>query len=344
MFSFGYPKLLFLLFLLPVVFGLFLLARRAREKKLKKFGNVAVLQSQMPEVSSYTPWIKISLQLLALAMVVIILARPRAKMETSASNIKVQGSEIVIAIDISNSMLASSTDDPSGVSRLQRAKFLVEKLIDRFQNDKVGLVVFAGDAYVQSPVTDDFSSAKLFLSSLSPEMVSNQGTAIGAAVDMAMSLFSDNPQCQKSIVLITDGENHEDDAVQMAKSAHEKGVEIDVVGVGTATAMQIPMGDGTYLTDGSGQVVKTAFNEAAAMEIAKAGSGVYVSAGNSDAVDILDDQLKKAKKTNMERKVFSPNEEQFPVFAWVAMLLLIVEVLISDKKISWLKNTNFFGK
>lgn len=343
MFSFGNPKILFLLFLLPVVFGLFMLSRIAREKKLKKFGNLEVLQGQMPDASRYLPWIKISIELLLIAVVVVILARPRAKGTSSLTSKKVQGSEIVVAMDISNSMLASSTNSEDGISRLQRAKFIVEKLFDRLQNDKVGLVVFAGDAYVQMPITNDFSSAKMFLNSLSTNMVSNQGTAIGAAIETSMGMFSNNPKCQKSIVLITDAENHEDDAIEMAKAAKSKGVDIEVVGVGDSKPMPIPMGNGTYMQY-EGQVVQTAFNEQAAQEIAKVGTGVYVSGNNANAVDILSDQLKKAKKTNMDKKVFSPNDEQFPVFAWMALLLLVVDIMVSEKKISWLTKTNLFGK
>ena len=240
-------------------------------------------------------------------------------------------------------LLASSTNDADGISRLQQAKFIVEKLFDRMTNDKVGLVVFAGDAYVQMPITNDFSSAKMFLNSLSTNMVSNQGTAIGAAIETSMGLFSNNPKCQKSIVLITDAENHEDDAIAAAKAAKDKGVEIDVVGVGSSSPMPIPMGGGTYMSFNN-QLVRTAFNEQSAQEIAKVGTGVYVSGNNTSAVDILDDQLKKAKKTNMDKKVFSPADEQFPVFAWIALILLVTDILVSEKKISWLTKTNFFGK
>lgn len=183
----------------------------------------------------------------------------------------------------------------------------------------------------------------MFLNSLSTNMVSNQGTAIGAAIETSMGLFSNNPKCQKSIVLITDAENHEDDAIAAAKAAKDKGIEIDVVGVGSSSPMPIPMGGGTYMSFNN-QLVRTAFNEQSAQEIAKVGTGVYVSGNNTSAVDILDDQLKKAKKTNMDKKVFSPADEQFPVFAWIALILLVTDILVSEKKISWLTKTNFFGK
>ena len=247
MFSFGNPKILFLLLLIPAMFGLFLLALKARTKKLKRYGRLDVVLGQIPDASRYTPWIKIGVELLLVAVVIVILARPRAKGSSTLTSKKVQGSEIVVAMEISNSMLASSTNDADGISRLQQAKFIVEKLFDRLTNDKVGLVVFAGDAYVQMPITNDFSSAKMFLNSLSTNMVSNQGTAIGAAIETSMGLFSNNPKCQKSIVLITDAENHEDDAIAAAKAAKDKGVEIDVVGVGSSSLMPSPMGGGTYV-------------------------------------------------------------------------------------------------
>ena len=196
MFSFGNPKILFLLLLIPAMFGLFLLARKARTKKLKRYGRLDVVLGQIPDASRYTPWIKIGVELLLVAVVIVILARPRAKGSSTLTSKKVQGSEIVVAMDISNSMLASSTNDADGISRLQQAKFIVEKLFDRMTNDKVGLVVFAGDAYVQMPITNDFSSAKMFLNSLSTNMVSNQGTAIGAAIETSMGLFSNNPNAR----------------------------------------------------------------------------------------------------------------------------------------------------
>ena len=343
MFSFGNPQYLFLLLFVPVVLGLFLLSRHARTKKLKKYGNLLILQQQMPTASRYTPWIRISLELLAFVLIVVMLARPLAKTEQELKTVKVQGSEVVVAVDLSNSMLASTTEDVDGMSRLQRTKHVVEKLFERLENDKVGLVVFAGDAFVQMPLTNDFSAAKHYLNSLSTNMIDNQGTAIGAAIETSMSLFSDNPQCQKSIVLITDGENHEDDAEQSVRAAKDAGVIVNVVGVGSAKAMPIPW-QGGYLTTENGQVVTTAFNESAAMNLAKIGDGVYVSANNTAVVDILDDQLKKAKKTNMEKKVFTPANEQFPVVAWMVLALLVVSLFVTDKKISWLMNTNFFSK
>lgn len=345
MFSFANPEYLYLLILIPVIFGLFLLSRMIRAKNIKKYGNPALLEAQMPDVSKYKPWIKISIQLVALALIVIILARPRAMGNSKAETINVQGIEVMVALDVSNSMLASSTDDPNGISRLQQAKLLLEKLIDKLGNDKVGLIVFAGDAYTQIPITADFVSAKMFLSNIEPSMVPTQGTAIGAAIKMAANSFTADDKIQKSIILITDGENHEDDAVEAAKDAHDKGIQINVLGVGTPKGAPIPIGGkGNYMKDESGNIVITQPNEQIAQDVANAGKGIYVSGTNRDALNVLDARLKELSKSNISKNVFSPNDEQFPVFAWVALALLICDIFVLDRKISWLKNINLFSK
>lgn len=345
MFSFANPEYLYLLILIPVIFGLFLLSRMIRAKNIRKYGNPALLEAQMPDVSKYKPWIKISIQLVALALIVIILARPRAMGNSKAETINVQGIEVMVALDVSNSMLASSTNDPNGISRLQQAKLLLEKLIDKLGNDKVGLIVFAGDAYTQIPITADFVSAKMFLSNIEPSMVPTQGTAIGAAIKMAANSFTADDKIQKSIILITDGENHEDDAVEAAKDAHDKGIQINVLGVGTPKGAPIPIGGkGNYMKDESGNIVITQPNEQIAQDVANAGKGIYVSGTNRDALNVLDARLKELSKSNISKNVFSPNDEQFPVFAWVALALLICDIFVLDRKISWLKNINFFSK
>lgn len=345
MFSFANPQYLYLLALIPILFGVFLLARFVRNRNINRFGDSRLLEPQMPDVSKYKPWIKISVQLFAIAIIVFILARPRAIGNTKAQTIEVQGIEVMVALDVSNSMLASSTDDAHGVSRLQKAKLILEKLIDRLGNDKVGLIVFAGDAYTQIPITADFVSAKMFLNSISPSMVPTQGTAIGAAIKMASNSFSADDKAQKSIIIITDGENHEDDAVGAAKEAHEKGIQINVLGIGSAKGGPIPMGrDGSYLKDEYGNMVISKPDEKMAQEVASAGKGIYVSANSRDALDVLDARLKELSKSNIKKTVFSPNDEQFPVFAWIALFLLVLDIFILDKKISWLKDVNFFSK
>ena len=224
MFSFANPAYLYLLLLIPLAVLLFVWSRHSRKRRLNKYGKIATIGGLMPEVSKYKPWIKLTLSMLALAMVIVMLARPRAGAKTATT--KVRGIEVMIALDVSNSMRASSTDDPQGVSRLQRAKLILEKLIDRLGEDKVGLIVFAGNAYTQLPITSDFLSAKMYLNSINTNMVPTQGTAIGAAINLAMKSFTQNEKSGKSIIIITDGENHEDDAIAAAKAAKDKGYDV----------------------------------------------------------------------------------------------------------------------
>lgn len=343
MFGFANPQYLYLLLLLPAVAGLFVWGRRARAKQLKAFARAETVEQLMPEVSRYKPWILLSIELLLLAVVVVILARPRAGAAPTSAT--VHGIEMMVAVDVSNSMNASSTDEPQDISRLQRAKMILEKIIDRSHNDKVGLIVFAGNAYMQMPMTGDVSSAKLFLNGISTNMVPTQGTAIGAAIEMAASGFSQSKKSQKTIIVITDGENFEDDAVGAARQAQKNGIQVNVMGVGSTHGAPIPMDDGSYLMDDSGQQpVITFLNEKVAQEIADAGSGVYVNGNASDAVETLNDTLDKLAKTDLATVSYSQHDEQFPVFAWIALLLVIVLMLVMERKNPWLEQFNFFTR
>ena len=342
MFSFGIPDYLYLLLLLPVIVALYWLARRARSKNLKIFGQRIVADELMPDVSKYKPWIKLTLELVIVALIIVILARPRAGSKTEVT--KVRGIEVMLCVDVSNSMLASSTDDPKGVSRMQRTKLVMERVIDKLRDDKIGLIVFAGNAYTQMPITTDGVSAKMFLNEISTNMVPTQGTAIGAAIKLAMNSFTDNDKSQKAIIVITDGENHEDDAVAMAKSAKEKGIQVNVVGVGTVKGSQIPIGGGQLMKDDNGNVVTTRLNEQMAQDIATAGGGVYVPGNASDAVSTLNDQLQKLAKSDLKSVVYSQHNEQFPVFAWLALLFVVINVFVDESKNSWLRKYNFFTK
>lgn len=342
MFSFGNPEYLYLLLLLPVIVALFWLARKARNKNLKIFGQHMVTEELMPDVSKYKPWIKLALELVIVALIIVILARPRAGSKTEVT--KVNGIEVMLCIDVSNSMLASSTDNPKGISRMQRTKLLMDRVIDKLRDDKVGLIVFAGNAYTQMPITTDGVSAKMFLNEINTNMVPSQGTAIGAAIKMAMNSFTDNEKTQKAIIIITDGENHEDDAVAMAKTAKEKGIYVNVVGVGTVKGSQIPMENGQLMKDDNGNVVTTRLNEQMAQDIAVAGGGVYVSGNANNAVSVLDEQLKKLATTEMESVVYSHHNEQFPVFAWLALAFVVINLFVDESKNSWLRKYNFFTK
>lgn len=343
MFSFANTYLLYLLLLLPAVALLFLWARHSRRKRLSRYGKTDTLLPLMPDASRYKPGIKIVLQLIAIAALVIVLARPRAGAREEVS--EVQGIEVMICLDVSNSMLASSTDDPKGVSRLQRAKLVLEKLIDKLDNDKVGLIVFAGDAYTQLPITSDFVSAKMFLNSISTEMVPTQGTSIGAAVEMAMNSFTPDEDMQRAIIIITDGESFDDDPIAATKAAVKQGIQVDVIGLGSTKGSLIPIGtNGQFMKDDSGNPVTTRLDEEMAQKIADEGEGIYVQGASSTVVKDIADQLDTLSKSNLEKVVYSASAEQFPVFGWIALTFLILDIFMLDRKVGWLKKINFFSK
>ena len=342
MFSFANPQYLYLLLLLPVLAALFWWARTRRRKQLQAFGRAGVVPELMPDVSTIKPWIKLTLELLLLAVVIVILARPRAG--ASKTTDKVHGIEVMVAMDISNSMNASSTDNPKDISRLQRAKLIVQKMMDSFDNDKVGLIVFAGNAYMQMPITSDVSSAKLFLSNISTNLAPTQGTAIGAAIALATQSFSPSKKAQKTIVVITDGENFEDDAVGAAHQAQKQGMQVNVIGVGSDRGAPIPMPEGGYLTDDSGQPVVTFLNEQMAQDIAKSGKGVYINGGANDAVETLHETLDKLARTDLESISYTKHDEQFPVFAALAIILLLGLLLYTERQSPWLQKYNFFTR
>lgn len=337
MFDFAHPKYLYLLLLVLVFVLLFLAARAARRAKLRRFGRPNVIANLMPDASRYTPAIKATLAVLALICLVIMIARPRAgarEQQETASGI-----EVMIAFDISNSMLASSTDRPDGVSRLDRARLLLEKLVDRLDNDKVGLIIFAGQSKMQLPLTADFYTAKMYLNELNPSLINYQGTDIASAIKMAMNGFSPAEDMHKAIILITDAEDHEGAAVDAAKLAAENGIQIDVIGLGTPQGNILPA-----FTTPEGTPVVTALNEALASEIAQAGDGIYVNGASPSALSELETQLDKLQKSEFATVQYTAGAEQFPTFAFLAFLFLIIDIFIVNKKISWLRGINFFTK
>ncbi len=343
MFDFAYPSLLYL-FSAVVLFGLlFAWQRHSRARMLKRFGRIDSLSPLMPDASPYKPKVKIALQLLAIAALVMVLARPRYG-EKEASTSRIAGIEVMIAFDVSNSMLASSNDDPQGISRLDRARLLLEKLLDKLDGDKVGLVVFAGEAKTQMPLTTDFYTAKIYLHDLSPSMVQMQGTSITDAINLSLRGFSADDKTHKAIILITDAENHEGDAVEAAAEAARRGVQVDVIGVGSAKGAPIPVGGGDYLRDQEGQVVITTFDASAAQAIAKAGGGAYVNGASPKALATLTAALDTLDKSEFKKVEYKASAEQFPTFALLALLLLVIDFILLDRKSGWLEKINFFTK
>ena len=349
MINFANPHLLYLLLIIPVIALLYVWARVSRKLKLKKFGRLDVIERLMPDASRYMPGIKIIIELTAAAFIILAIARPYVeKTDFSGGDEETaSGIEVMICFDVSNSMLASSNDDPSGISRLQRSKFILEKLVDKMHNDKVGLIVFAGDAYTQLPITSDYISAKMFINNLNTDMVPTQGTAIGSAIDMAINSFTPDSEFQKAIVLITDGENFEDNAVEAAKAAADAGIQVDVIGMGTpGEGMPIPaVGSPTGFLIYDGEEVRTALDDAGAAEIAKAGKGIYLSGNSSSVVQDLETQLGKIKQTEYKKTAIpSDSTDLFPIAICIALLLLLIDVTLPYSKIKWLKKIEFFTK
>lgn len=340
MFRFARPEFLYLLILVPVLIGFFYYALIIKSKRLKTLGNKALLRTLMPEASRIRPRAKFYLLLVALVLSIFMMAGPQ--FGTKLEKQKRQGAEVVIAVDVSNSMLSQDLKP----DRMSRAKRILGGLIDNLQEDKVALMVFAGDAYVQMPLTTDVSSAKMFLSNINPGMVPIQGTAIGMAIKRSMSLFSNtDTNVGKTIIIITDGENHEDDAVAMAKKALESGITVNVMGVGTPEGAPIPIaGTNSFRKDKYGNVVVTKLNESMCQEISAAGGGVYVKADNSSAaVRALTSELEKLSKSEIESQVYSQYNEQYIVIAWIVLILLVVECLLLERKNPLFKNIKLFS-
>jgi len=313
---------------------------RNQRKRLRKFGDPQLLKALMPDVSRFRPVVKFWLLEATLALLCVILARPQ--MGTRISHEKRTGIETIIAMDISNSMRAQDVEP----SRLDRAKMMVENLVDNFTNDKIGLIVFAGDAFVQLPITSDYVSAKMFLSSIDPSMMLNQGTDIAAAVEMASHSFTQQENIGKAIIVITDGEDHEGGAVEAAKAARERGMRVYVLGVGSTKGSPVPIpGTGDYMRDNSGNTVMSALNEQMCREVAQAGGGAYIHVeNNSNAQRQLDEELDKLEKKETDSTIYSDYDEQFQAVGIIALLLLILEVVILECKNPMLKNVSLFKK
>ena len=299
----------------------------------------------MPEVSAYKPPIKIFLEMTALALIIIAFARPWGGVSDEKTT--KEGIEVIIAVDASNSMLASATADESGTDRMRSAKLILEKLINRLDNDRVGLIVYAGDAYTLIPVTNDYVSAKMFLNSIDPSQIDNQGTNIAAAIDLATSSFSDDKNIGKALILITDAEELEapDAVVNAVRNANKNGIQIDVVGLGSSVPVPIRLKNGSFIINPeTGEPVKTALNEDLAAQIASEGKGIYVNASNKDALSELDKQLETVKKTSLESSFSAVHDELFPIFVCFALAFLILDIFVLDRKISWLDKITFFKK
>ena len=339
-FRFAHPNYLYALVLIPVLAFIYLIVARRRKKNLEKFGNMEVISSLMPDASFVRPTVKFYILLFALFALIIVMAGPQfgTKLET----VKRKGIELIIALDVSNSMNATDIQP----SRLERAKRAIARLVDKLNNDRIGIIVFAGEAYTQLPVTTDYPSAKMFLNTINTDIVPTQGTAIGSAIDLAMNSFSDQKDINRAIIVITDGENHEDNPVEAAKRAAAKGIRVYTVGMGLPKGAPIPVKGGQkneFMKDRQGNVVISKLDEKTLQEVAIAGNGAYIPANNiRSGINHLLKQLSNLEKKEIDSKVYTDYEDQFQYFAGLALVLLLLELLILERKNRHLKNIDLF--
>lgn len=339
MFKFANPEFLYLFFALPLLIIGFIFLNILKKKDVLKLGNLKLAKRMMPELSLKRSYLKFWITLVIIGFGIIILARPQ--FGTKVDKVDKKGIELVIAIDVSNSMLAEDIKP----SRLAKAKQILTRIIDERRDDKVAIVVFAGEAFVQLPLTADNQSAKLFLENIDPSIIAVQGTVIGSAIDISTTCFSNEKNIDKAIVLITDGESHDGNAEQAAAAAAEKGIQVSVVGIGSTQGAPIPLVEGSSNVkhDTQGRPVMTKLNEAMCREIAKAGKGLYTHADNSNkALKDLQNELEKLQKADVDSVAYSEYDEKFQIFAWAMLILLLLEVCIFDKKNRLFRNVRLF--
>lgn len=337
MFRFENPAFLYLLIIIPVIIVIRFLEMRKRKLKLKKFGDLSLLKQLMLDVSSSRKSLKFWLMVAALALLIVMLARPQ--MGTKISQEKRKGIEVIISLDISNSMRAEDVVP----SRLDKSKMLVENMVDNFTNDKVGLVVFAGDAFIQLPITSDYVSAKMFLQNTDPSLIATQGTDLAGAIELSSKSFTQQDKVGRAILIITDGEDHEGGAIEAAEKARKNGIRVFVLGVGSTKGSSVPDGNGGYMKDNSGQEVISALNEEICKQVAQAGGGAYIHVDNTSlAQRQLNDELTKLQKGDISSVVYSEYDEQFQAVGILVLILLIIEMLILERKNPFFKKIKLF--
>ena len=326
MIHFAQGQFLLLLLLIPMFFIIFAVLLKLRRRRIRKFGDENLVNQLMPSYAKGKAWVRLTLFAVAFFFFVIGLSRPQIGAKLKEHETK--GAEIMIVLDVSNSMLAEDYSP----NRLERAKLAIARLVDKLRDDRIGLIVFAGNSFVQLPITTDYVSAKMFLNSISTESVPVQGTAIGEAINTAIRSFSAQSEKSRAVVVITDGENHEDDPVAAAKQAAELGVRVYAIGVGSPEGKPIPM-DGELLKDKDGNIVVTRLDETVLQEMARVGKGVYVRAGNSEfGLNPIIEDIKKMEDEKYSSIVFEEYDEQFMYFFAIALFFLVVEMLVGDRK------------
>jgi len=340
MIRFEHIELLYALLLIPVFIILYLVMNYWKRRAISRFGDTQLMNRLMPQRSNVRPLIKFLFVLFAFGFLVIAVANPQIGSKLEKAQRK--GIDLIIALDVSNSMLAQDIKP----NRLQAAKQAISNLIDKLQGDRIGIIVFAGHAYTQLPITSDYAAAKMFLSSISPDIIPIQGTAIGEAIALSMNSFSEDDH-NRAIVIISDGENHEGDALEQTQEAIDKGIRIYTIGMGLPEGGPIPNYTNGQLTgykkDKDGNIITTRLNETMLQQIAATGEGYYVRANNSQAgLNKIFEEIDKLEESEFESQIFSDYEDRFQYFIAIALLLLITEFIIVERKSKWANRIKLF--
>jgi Ca-activated chloride channel homolog len=338
---FAHPEYLYGLVVVPLIVILFLTMMMWRRKAYKRFGDSSLVNQLAPEVSRNRPILKMILFVTAYSLIIIGLANPQ--IGSKFEEVKRAGVDVIMALDISNSMKAEDIRP----NRLERSKLAISRFIDRLENDRIGIIVFAGQAYVQLPITTDFNAAKLFLSTVSTDLIPTQGTAIGNAIDLATKSFVGNEKKHKVLVVITDGENHEDDGIDAAKRANEEGIVIHTIGMGSPQGGPIPVyHNGTqvdFLKDRDGSIVITRLDQTGLEQIAGEGKGIFIRASSSDdGMESILKEIAKMDKKTFETKMFTEYEDRFQYLLAAGLLILLIEFLLGNRKAKWFQRLNLF--
>ena len=343
MLRFEHIEYLYLLMAIPVFISLFVLGMYSRIRALKRLGNLNILKRLIPDASREKVIFKFILLNLAYIFLIIGIANPQTG--SKLEKIQRKGIDMIVALDISNSMLAQDIKP----DRLTRAKQALFKLIDKLEGDRIGIIIFAGKAYTQLPITTDYAAAKMFVSTISTKDIPSQGTAIGEAINLGMESFEENKQ-SKAIIIITDGENHEDNAIELAKQAAGLGIKIYTIGMGLPDGSPIPMVNSYgqeigYKKDRDGNTVITKLNEVMLQQIAAAGNGDYVRANNTQAgLSKIFKKINALEESEIETRLFTDYEDQFQYFIGFGLLILFLEFFIFDRRTKWASNIKLFDR
>ena len=343
MFRFEHIEYLYALLLVPFFSALFFLYILWKKKAIRNFGDWSVIGQLMPLLSTKKLVLKFVVLMIAFGFLIIGLANPQ--IGSKLEKVHRKGADLVIALDVSNSMLSQDIRP----DRLTRAVQGITKLIDRLEGDRIGIVVFAGKAYVQLPITTDYAAAKMFLSTISTQMVPSQGTAIGDAIELSVQSFNEEDR-SKAIIIITDGENHEGDALESAKTATEKGIKIFTIGMGSPDGSPIPLFDQFgrqtgYKTDRQGQTIVSKLDETMLQQLASVGSGIYVRASTGqDGLGKILDEINALEKQEIETKMFSEYEGRFQYFIALSIFFLLLEIFIPERKSRWAHKIKLFNR